>query len=128
MNMVMPLLRRSLKSAALAGCWLASVLSLHAQAASTGTVQGRVFNPTSQTYVRNAEVRLEGTSQVTYTENDGSFRFDNVPVGQASVDITFTGYTPVKETFTVTSGQTAVREINLTSTAASSTNKDGVVQ
>jgi TonB-dependent receptor len=126
MESAISLSRSRLKSAALACCWLASVLSLHAQA--TGTIQGRVFNPASKEYVRNAEVRLGGTSQIIYTENDGSFRFENVPLGSATIDITYTGYNPVKETFTVAAGQTAVREINLTSTAATAASKDGVVQ
>ena len=54
---------------------------LHAQSPATGTVQGRVYNPVAQEYVRNAEVRLEGTNQITYTENDGSFQFTSVPAG-----------------------------------------------
>lgn len=102
------------------------MLSLHAQG-GTGNIQGRVFNPISKEYVRNAEVRLEGTNRITYTENDGSFEFTNVPAGSASVTVSFTGYNQAKEAFTVTAGQTAVREINLTSTAAGES-KDGVVQ
>jgi iron complex outermembrane receptor protein len=122
----MPLSRHWLKSAALACCWLASVLSLHAQ--GTGTIQGRVFNPVSKEYVRNAEVRLESVQQVVFTENDGSFQFLNVPAGAAKITVTFTGYNTIDDTFTVVAGQTAVRELNLTSTAAAPTTKDGVVQ
>ena len=68
-----------LRLAAFACGWLASSLALHAQ--GTGTIRGRVYNPSTQQYVRNAEVRLEGTNQVTATENDGSFTFSNVPAG-----------------------------------------------
>ncbi|MDO8545705.1 MAG: carboxypeptidase-like regulatory domain-containing protein, partial [Opitutaceae bacterium] len=114
------------KLAAILVCWIAS--SSAADAQSTGSVQGRVFNPTTQEYVRNAEVRLEGTNQVTYTENDGSFRFDHVGAGQATIGVTFTGYNPVKETVSVTAGQTSVREITLTSTAAGPATKDGIVK
>lgn len=108
--------------------WLLSVAALRAQSA-TGVVQGRVINPISKEYVRNAEVRLEGTNQVVFTEGDGSFRFDRVPAGEAAVSVSFAGYNTAKESFTVTSGQTAVREISLVSTAAApSVSKDGVVQ
>ena len=55
-----------------------------AQTAPTGIIQGRVYNPTAKEYVGNAEVRLEGTGQVTYTESDGSFRFDQVASGLAA--------------------------------------------
>ena len=68
----------------------AAPLQLQAQTPGNGTIQGRIFNPAAKEYVRNAEVRLEGTNQITYSENDGSFRFDNVAPGQATVDITFT--------------------------------------
>ena len=108
------------------GCLLFNVA--HAAQPGTGTIQGRVYNPVSKEYVRNAEVRLDGTHQVTYTENDGTFQFTNVPAGTASITVDYTGYNSAKETFTVTAGQTAVREISLTSTAATAATKDGVVQ
>ena len=107
--------------------WLLPVGLLNAQP-GTGTIQGRVFNPATKEYVRNAEVRLEGTQQVVFTENDGSFQFLNVPAGEAKIAVTFTGYNTINETFTVAAGQTAVRELNLSSTAAAPKTKDGTVQ
>ncbi len=119
-----------LRGLALVFAWLAAALTAIAQ--TTGTIQGRVFNPVSKEYVRDAEVRLDGTNLVTYTEGDGSFSFANVPAGSASITVNYTGYNVVKESFTVTAGQAAVREINLTSTAvapaAPVAGKDGVVQ
>ena len=99
-------------------------------AQSTGTIQGRVYNPATQEYVRNAEVRLDGTNQVTYTESDGSFQFNGVPAGPAAISVSFSGYNAARDSFTVTAGQPAVRELNLTSTAATAapTTKNGVVQ
>jgi TonB-dependent receptor len=95
----------------------------------TASIRGRVFNPATKEYVNNAEVRLDGTNQVTYTEQDGSFQFNGVAAGSASITVTYTGYNPAKEAFSLTAGQTAVREINLTSTAAAPTaGKDGVLQ
>jgi len=100
--------------------WLLTAAGLFAQAVGVGTIQGRVFNPTTKQYVRNAEVRLDGTNIVTNTESDGSFQLSNVPAGPASVTVIYAGYKTDKETFTVTAGQTAVREINLVSTEAPS--------
>ena len=71
-------------AAFLLGCLLC-LLPLQAQ--STGTIQGRVYNPATGQYVRNAEVRLEGTNQVTTTENDGSFQFNYVPAGPATITV-----------------------------------------
>ena len=117
------------KLAALASCWLAAVLTTHAQPAAPGSVQGRVYNPATKAYVGNAEVRLEGTNQVTYTESDGTFQFNNVAAGPATVAVAFTGYTTAKDAFTVTAGQPAVREITLVSTdSAPPTTKNGIVQ
>ena len=99
-----------------------------AQASGTGTITGRVFNPATRDYVRNAEVRLDGTNQVAYSSNDGSFQFANVAAGPAAITITYTGYNTVKESFTVSPGQVAVREINLTSSADAPAAKDGVVR
>jgi TonB-dependent receptor len=107
--------------------WLAAISSLFAQ--STGTIQGRVYNPARQQYLRNAEVQIEGTNQITYTENDGSFQFNQVPAGPVTITVNFAGYETAKESFTVNAGQTAVREINLVSTAVTGPeSKEGVVK
>jgi iron complex outermembrane recepter protein len=87
-----------------------------AQAPSTGTIQGRVYNPATEQYVRNAEVQIEGTSQQFATESDGAFEFRNVPAGTVTVTVTYTGYNTARETFVVAPGQIASREINLIST------------
>ena len=129
MNSPFPFVRCP-KSLALILGWVTLLLTAHAQPAATGGIQGRVFNPVSKEYVGNAEVRLEGTNQVTYTESDGTFQFSGVAAGSAAIAVTFTGYNTVRETFSVSAGKTAVREINLTSTAlgAPAMNKDGTVQ
>ncbi|HEY0966056.1 MAG TPA: TonB-dependent receptor [Opitutaceae bacterium] len=93
----------------------------------TGTIQGRVSNPATGAYTRNAEIRVNGTSLVAYSQADGSYRIPNVPAGEVSITVTYIGYNTVNETFTVSAGQTAVRDIALTSTAAT-TNQDGVVE
>ena len=124
-----PIFRR-LKMFALVAGWLSLLLASSAQPAATGSIQGRVFNPVSKEYVGNAEVRLEGTNQVTYTESDGSFQFKGVAVGPATIAVTFTGYNTAKESFVVAAGSLAVREISLTSTAAIAAQaaKDGTIQ
>jgi hypothetical protein len=45
--------------------WLCSGIALHAQ--GNGTIAGRVFNPANGEYVRNAEVRLQGTARLVAT-------------------------------------------------------------
>src|SRR5688500_15090655 len=65
---------------------------LRAQSAGTGTVRGRVFNPATQEYVRNAEISVEGSNLVTYSDADGSYVLTGVPAGEASVTVNYTGY------------------------------------
>lgn len=84
------------------------LLPLHAQ--STGTIQGRVYNPATSQYVRNAEVRLDGTNQITTTENDGSFQFNYVPAGPATIRVAYSGYDSATATLTVATGQTATAD------------------
>ncbi len=106
--------------------WVMTVSSAFAQS-GTGTIQGRVSNPATGEYTRNAEVRVSGTNLVAFTQADGTYRIPNVPAGEVSITVTYIGYNTVNETFTVSAGQTAVRDISLTSTAAT-TNQDGVVE
>ena len=123
------MLRRRLFSLVVLTCgWLFAAALAHGQTA-TGSVQGRVFNPVSKEYVGNAQIRLDGTSKITYSESDGSFSFADVPAGPAAISVSYSGYVTVNDSFTVTAGMPAVREINLVSTAATPpVAKDGVIQ
>ena len=38
-----------------------------AQSGGTGSLSGRIFNPATGEYVRNAEIQIEGTSLTTYS-------------------------------------------------------------
>ena len=53
-----PTYRRATHAALFLVGGILGLLPLHAQ--STGTIQGRVYNPATSQYVRNAEVRLLG--------------------------------------------------------------------
>jgi iron complex outermembrane receptor protein len=99
-------------------CLLAAFAPALAAQSSTGTVNGRIYNPATREYVRNAEIRIAGTSLVTESESDGTFTFPAVPAGSVTLTVTYTGYTAAPDTFTVTAGQTAVREISIASTLA----------
>ena len=63
-----------------------------AQPASTGKISGRVFNPATQQYVRNAEIRVAGTDVVAYSGDDGSYVLANIPAGDRALTVTYTGY------------------------------------
>jgi TonB-dependent receptor len=86
---------------------------LCAQTSGLGSVSGRVFNPATGEYVRNAEVAIEGTNLVTYTQADGSYSLANVPAGEVRVIVTYTGYEKAAIPVVVAAGQTAVRDFEL---------------
>lgn len=119
-----PHLRRPLRRMFAVLVALCGAASLHAQSAATGTVTGRVYNPALREYVRNAEVRLAGAPAVAFTEGDGSFRFLGVPAGPVTLAVTFAGYEPVQDTFSLAAGHTAAREINLVASGETRTARE----
>jgi iron complex outermembrane recepter protein len=87
--------------------------SLHAQATGTGRISGRIFNPATQEYVRNAEVAVEGTNVVTISADDGTYVLSNVPAGNVTVAVTYTGYDRATASISLGAGQTATRDFEL---------------
>ena len=63
-----------------------------AQAGAGGIIGGRIYNPATEQYVRNAEVRVSGTDLVAYSSDDGTYVLTNVPAGEATLTVTYTGY------------------------------------
>ena len=55
-------------------CGLATLAGAFAQSGATGRIVGRVFNPATQTFVRNAEVTIEGTFGQQVVSRDWSWR------------------------------------------------------
>src|SRR3954469_10866174 len=88
------------------------------QSAATGAITGRVFNAATKEYVRNAEVRVDGTNIVAYTEDAGVYRLAGVPAGQANISVTYSGAEPVRATLTIAPGQAATRDFELSSKSA----------
>jgi iron complex outermembrane receptor protein len=84
--------------------------------AATGTITGRVFNPNTGEYLRNAQIRIQETGQTAVSENEGEFRISPVPAGNATLSVTYTGYRTATATVNVPPGGTATQEFNLVST------------
>ena len=97
---------------------------------AVGTVTGRVFNPATGEYVRNAQLRLVETGATTVSEAEGAFRFGSVPAGRLTLVVTYTGYRSVTAAVDVAPGATATKNIELVSTLqeASTTAADGTVK
>lgn len=100
---------------------------LSAQSSATGSISGRVLNPTTGEYLRSAVVSVPGTNISTTTGTGGTFTLNDVPAGQVKVNVTYTGLEPVEETVTVSAGQTATQDFNLKSSTYDTVTLDAVV-
>jgi iron complex outermembrane receptor protein len=83
------------------------------QTAGAGVVRGRILNTTTGEYVRNAEVRVEGTAISAFSEDGGEFRLTGVPSGDVSIVVKYTGLKEARAVTTVAAGQTATLDFAL---------------
>ena len=90
------------------GAWCA-----RAQAPATGSITGRVFNPSDGEYVKDAEIAVQGTSLLAVTGDDGAYQLLNVPAGVATVTVSYTGFEADPVLVTVGGGQTAMQNFSL---------------
>jgi TonB-dependent receptor len=97
-------------------------------AAATGTITGRVFNPNTGEYLRNAQIRIEETGQTAVSEGSGEFRISPVPAGNATVVVTYTGYRTATSVVTVPSGGTVSQDFNLVSTLEGIADPNAIVK
>ena len=112
MNSRLPLFRPRVASCCLVVA-LFAVSPGFAQTAGSATLTGRVFNPATQEYVRNAEIRIQGTDLTVYSGDDGSYVIANIPAGPRKVVLTYTGYTAEPAVLNLEAGRTATRDFEL---------------
>jgi len=95
----------------------ASVLAnpLAAQS-TTGTIEGHVSNSARAENVERARVTVEGTLLETFTQDDGSYRLTNVPVGTATVRTFFTGFPVHTQVVSIGAGQVTRHDVDLAAT------------
>ncbi len=105
---------------------LALASALPALAQATGTITGHVFNTVNKEFVRNAEVRVEGTDITAVSEGGGYFSLARVPAGEVTVTVNYTGLPPVSAKIRVDAGETATQEFELGAGAGVTTDK-GVI-
>jgi TonB-dependent receptor len=111
----------------LLGAICSFVLTLSAQPATPGTITGRVFNPNTGEYLRNAQVRIVETGQTAVSEGGGEFRLAPVRPGTATVTVTYTGYRTATATVTVAPGAAVTQDFDLVSTNDAS-GESGIVK
>lgn len=79
-----------------------------------GVIAGRVFEPATGEYLRNAIIKLNGR-QVTTSGDRGEFRINDAPAGSVQLSVEFTGYTTETVEVSVTAGKVVQQDIELRS-------------
>jgi TonB-dependent receptor len=100
-------------------------LPARGQNGATGTITGRILNPATGEYVRNAEVKIDASGQAAVSESGGRYRLPDVAAGTITVRVTFLGSTPATATLTVNPGATVTQDFELTSAIEKPDGKDG---
>jgi iron complex outermembrane recepter protein len=90
-------------------------LSLGFAQNGSGSVEGRVKNSVTGEYLNNVRVAVKGTNQEAFTDESGLYRLDNVPAGDVTLQVFFTGLDPQETGVTITATQPATHDFALTS-------------
>ena len=85
--------------------------------AGYGVVTGRIYNPATGEYLRHADVRAVGGPSAA-SGDEGVYRLSDVPAGEVSLIVTFTGYRPATATIRVGPGETVIQNFDLASSLA----------
>jgi iron complex outermembrane receptor protein len=79
----------------------------------TGSLRGRVLNTATGDYLRNAEVRIEGSRNVSYTQEGGHFQLTGIAAGDVTVVVKYTGLQESRSTVRIDAGKTATLDVSL---------------
>ncbi len=96
-------------------------------AQSAGSISGRVQNVVTQKYLKQARISIQGTNNVTFTDEFGVYGLFNVPVGPVTLEIFYTDLDTQTIALTVIGGQNIEQNVDLTSAARYGTNLQAVM-
>ncbi len=114
MNCLLPPVRLPRVARACAFSWLFALFAV-SWAAAQGTLTGVVTNAATGATLEGARVVLAGSDREAATDNLGAYRFDNVPAGEATLSISYTGLTTQEAKATVAPTGVTRRDVGLTS-------------
>ena len=85
----------------------------HAVSAQTGTVEGRVKNAASGSFLNNVRVVVQGTAAEAATNESGEYRLANVPAGERILVAVFAGMETQSTLVNVAAGGVAAQDFAL---------------
>ncbi len=83
------------------------------QTIASGSLRGRVLNTATGEYVRNAEVRIEGSRNISYSQEGGHFQLSGIPAGDITVLVKYTGLQEARLSAAVVAGKTTTLDVAL---------------
>ncbi|WP_068769162.1 TonB-dependent receptor [Termitidicoccus mucosus] len=112
-------LLRRLSIFVMSGILLLSAQTISAQTSAspqTGVVTGRVFNVATGQYVNNARVAVRGTNIEALTDDTGTYVLSRVPLGDATLEVSFTGMQTKSVPLTLTDALTMAQDVEFAAT------------
>lgn len=84
----------------LATLFLLSSLTLFSQEEITSAIKGTVIDKESSSPIPGVKIIIIGSSPVigTFTDEDGNYRFDKIPIGRIALTFSYSGYNSVDKT------------------------------
>lgn len=97
------------KSAIALACG-AVLLTANAQAADS-SLHGRITDASNTVYFEGAKVLIKELNQSVISTRDGSFRFNKLPVGEYTLEISYIGVPTIERKITISEGQISDKTI-----------------
>lgn len=91
----------------------AALTALAQETAATGSITGRIYNPATGEYVRNAQIRVLPTNESTNSGDGGFYRLGNVPAGDVTVEVSYIGYPTIVNTVEVNAGANTSHDFSI---------------
>jgi iron complex outermembrane receptor protein len=95
-------------------CYSLTVPVQAAVPGTTGSISGNVSNAGTGNLLEGARVEIPSLGLSTFTDNTGRFVLLDVPAGSHNVVANYTGLDPITTSVTVSAGQRATRDFDLT--------------
>ena len=95
-----------------------------------GTLSGQVQNPITGDYLRDAIIEVvdaQGNRRATTSGEDGTYEVRDLPTGDASISIRYTGYATVEQAVQVAAGAATRFDVEMRPTGPQSTGGDEIV-
>jgi len=104
---------RAVRLGAVAALLLSAGLRIGAAQQGTGSISGRVLDPTTKRPLVGAQVLVAGTTHRAFSDVKGEFRLSDIAAGEVQLRARLIGYGTAAKAVTVSAGQTTTTGVDL---------------